>query len=127
MASTAQKHALDRANVAVVAAPGDSDVPHGGDDVVGRVQVDPTLARRENAQPGVRSIGPHEPGLAGAGTGQQVTADIAGGQTQRPQTADLEVGKILADAAAFLENLALIVSLPTASSAGTCLSRQRRD
>ena len=45
-----------------------------------------------------------EAGFAGWWVGTEIAADIAGGELERAETGDLEVGEILANAAFFAEH-----------------------
>ncbi len=47
----------------------------------------------------MRGIGADQPWLARRRIGQQVAADVTGGESQRPQARDLDVREVLADAA----------------------------
>ena len=73
-----------------------------GDDVVGRIEIEPAVVAGVDADPGVRGIRADQPRSARRRPGQQIAADVAGRQSQRAQAADRQMGKILADAAAQL-------------------------
>lgn len=61
----AENYAFQRRDVAVVAAPGDDDMPVAGRLVVGRVEVHPAQVRQIHRKPGVGSVGTDQFGLAG--------------------------------------------------------------
>src|SRR5436190_22636988 len=103
MAAAAQDDAADGADVVVVASPGDSDVTGGGKKGGCGIDIDPADARAKEGHPGVRGISADEAGLIGRRIGFQVSADIAGGQPERAEAGDLELGEVLANAAAILE------------------------
>ena len=82
------------------------------DAVVGRVDVDPApglvrpaLAAPER-NPGVRGVGADQARPAGRRRGQDVAADVPGGEADRAQAADHQVGEVLADAALVLQHFA---------------------
>lgn len=52
----AHDHALDRGDIALVAAPGQGDEGFGGDEVVGGVQIHPARIRDERGDPGVGGL-----------------------------------------------------------------------
>ena len=81
MLASAEKDPADGADITVVAAPGRGDVAHGEQTIIRRVEVDPTDARAEHGDPGVRSIGADEPGLPRRWDSFEVTAHVAGGQS----------------------------------------------
>src|SRR5690606_698944 len=58
----------------------------------------------EDRDPGVRGVGADELRLARRRQGFEVAADVAGGQAERAQRGDHELGEVLADAAAVFED-----------------------
>ena len=70
--------------------------------VVGGIEVDPSqIITAEKGNPRVRSIGADESFLTGRGDGFEIAADITGGQAHGAKTSDQNMGKVLADTAAF--------------------------
>ena len=103
--AAAEDHAADRADVGVVAAPGQGDVPIDGDAVVGRVDVDPAVPGHVEREPGVRGVGADQARLVGRRRRFEVAADVARRQAERAQAGDLQVGEVLADAAPLPEDV----------------------
>src|SRR5262249_18046432 len=97
--STADEDALDRTDVAEVAAPAERDVASARGNVIGRIDIKPAVLGQIDRNPGVRDICANHFRLPGRRFTEQVTADVAGGQAERTQTSDLEMGKVLAYAA----------------------------
>ena len=60
--------------------------------LVGSTSIHPRPGQKKLI-PGVRGIGPDEPGLAGRGERFQVAADIAGGKAYRAQAGNLKCAK----------------------------------
>ena len=75
--AAAEDHAAQRADVAVVASPGEGDVAQVGQDVVGRIEIDPAECRAVDREPGVRRVGADQPRLARRRIGEQIAADVA--------------------------------------------------
>ncbi len=104
---------LDRAHVGVVAPPGDRDVEQPGLAVVRRVDVEPAGATTPGGEPGVGGVGPHHAGVVGSFAGRavhpplvaEIAAHVAGREAEGAQAGDLEVGEVLANAAAMGEDL----------------------
>ncbi len=103
--SSPQDHTLDRAHVVIVAAPSQCDMSLLTDQIIGGVDVDPARARTEYRQPRVRHVGANESLLALGWGRQEIAADVAGGEPQCAETADLEVREVLADAGLALQEL----------------------
>lgn len=97
--------ALERRHVAVVAAPGHSDVLVIRQLIVGRVEIHPADIGQEYREPSMRSVGADQFFLARRGQGFDVAADVACRQTVRADAADGEVGEVLADAAPVFEHV----------------------
>lgn len=81
--AAANKNALNWADIAVIAAPGQRDVRVGGDQIVGGVDVQPIAVGTVDRQPGMRGIGPAEPLATWRRSGQQIATDIACSQPGR--------------------------------------------
>ena len=97
--------AADRADVGVVAAPRQRHVAVDGHAIVGRVGVDPADVRHVERDPGVRGVDADEAGLVGRRRRFEIAAHVARRQAERAQAGDLQVGEVLADAAALPEDL----------------------
>ena len=97
--------AFERRHVAVVAAVSVGDIAIGDEPVVGRVEVYPTRIGHEHRRPGVGHVGADEAGLSRRGRCLEVAAHVAGGEPERTQAADRQVGEVLADPLAALEQL----------------------
>src|SRR6185295_9078426 len=100
MAATAECDAADGRNVAVVATYGNRNMFERGRHVVGRIEVDPAQAVAVEGNPGVRGVGAGELGLARGRDGVDVAAHVARGNAKGTEGHNLQVRKILADAAA---------------------------
>src|SRR5689334_18189721 len=94
----ANEYALNRAHIAIVAAPGDRNVRLADKTIVRRIEIDPAKRAAPTRTPGVRSIGPDEPRLAGRRHGPQVPAGIPSREPERTQAARRQVGKVLTNA-----------------------------
>src|SRR5262245_24968734 len=99
MLAAADEDAFDGTDVAIVAAPGEGDVAHSGDHVVGRIEVDPTSFGTEGRDPRVRRIGADHFRLARRRLREEITAHISRGETHRTEATDLQVGEVLAHTA----------------------------
>ena len=104
MASAADQDTLDRSDIAVIAAPGNGDVPVRGHQAIGRIEIDPAGRRHKNADPGVRNIRARQSRLAGRRSGHEIAAHVAGSQSQGTQAANLEMREVLANAPAGAEH-----------------------
>src|SRR5258708_31307296 len=72
---TAAEHdATQRADVAVVAAPGEREMALGWQDVVGGIEIHPAQRWTPDREPGVRRISPDEPRLSRRRLGQEIPA-----------------------------------------------------
>ena len=69
--AAAEQDAAQRADVAVVAAPGERHVALGRQHVVGGIEIDPSEPRTPDREPGVRRVGADQPRLAGRRVGQR--------------------------------------------------------
>jgi len=105
MIAGTDQNAAQRANISEVSAPCERDVPLTRQQVVGRIQIDPARFSTPKLKPGMRGIGTYEFLLARWWSGFEITADVPGRQTKRPQTSNLKLSEILADAAALAEHL----------------------
>ncbi|KAI3483332.1 hypothetical protein L1887_53787 [Cichorium endivia] len=103
--ATAEDHTAQRRDIGEVAAPAEGDVLQRRQQVVGGIEVDPTVARTEHRNPGMRGIGADQPGLPGRRPGQQVTADITCRQAAGTQAGKHQVGEVLADPTTPLQHL----------------------
>src|SRR5580704_1779370 len=99
----AEQNSANGADIAVIPAPRQGDVAVGRHTVVGGVEVHPSEAGAPGRTPGVGSIGSHQAGTAGWGNGTEISADIPCRQPQRSHTGDLQMGKVLANSAAFFK------------------------
>src|SRR5689334_12404410 len=106
MVAGAKDHAAHGADVAIVAAPAERDVLHGGEKVVGRIDVNPADARTKKRNPRVRGIRAEELLLAGRRLRFKIAADIARGQAERAEAGDLQMREVLADAPTLLQHFA---------------------
>jgi hypothetical protein len=97
--AAAHQDAADGADIAEIAPVGDGDVILPRQQVVGGIEIHPSDAGTINRKPGVPRVGARQTGLAGRRPGAQVAADVAGGQAERSETGDGQMGEILADAA----------------------------
>src|SRR5579864_2755016 len=89
--TAAQGDALHRRHVGIVAPPRDRNVVALRRRVIGRIEIEPSKTRAKHRHPCVRSL------CAGCiGTAAQITADVAGRQSQRAQARDHDVREILA-------------------------------
>ena len=104
VAAAAVEDAADGAHVGVVAAAGDDDVIFADEAVVGGIVVDPAVARDVDGHPRVHGVGADEGGLAGRRLGAEITAHVGGGEAEAAGAGEVEVGEILADAAAGLQD-----------------------
>src|SRR5579871_5694220 len=104
MCAAAEKYAVNRRDIGIVSPPSQSNVVRPSQAVVRRIEIDPTRARKINRHPGMRGIGANQLRLIWWRLGDQVAAHIARRQTKRSQTGNLQLGKILAYAAATPEN-----------------------
>src|ERR1700681_1555950 len=104
MIATAENHASERANVAIVAAPREGDVARGGKQIVRRIDIDPAEAVTVKSDPGVRGIGARETWPPGWRLGFDVAAHITGRQAERAQASDLNLREILTYTDTIFEN-----------------------
>src|SRR5262249_17110442 len=65
--------------------------------IVGRVHLQPAIPRTIDGHPGMRRVCAHEARLTRGWLRDKIAADIARCQAQRPETADLHMGKVLTD------------------------------
>jgi hypothetical protein len=100
-----QHDSAHRRHIAEIASPSQGDVLVLHQAPVGGIEIHPARRRAPHRHPGMRRIGAHQARLAGRGVGQDVAAHVAGGQADRAQAADHQLGKILADAAAAAQDL----------------------
>src|SRR4051794_17183014 len=98
MIASANRDAADGADVAEIAAPADGDVAVAGEEVVGRVGIDPAELGAPDGEPRVRGVGAGEPHFAGGWNGFQIPADVARRQAERAEARNADVREILADA-----------------------------
>ena len=103
--ATADDDTAQGTDVAIVATRGKGDMPDPGEDIVGRIDIDPIAIAGEDGEPGMRGISADQPRLAAWRLGFQISADIARGDTDRSTACDREMSKILAYAMARLERL----------------------
>src|SRR5210317_1153823 len=103
--AAAEYEAAHRTYIPIVPAPGHGDVFEVGNLVVGGVEVYPAELRAPRREPGVGFVGAHGLVFSRRRMGEQVAADVAGGQTKTAQAGDLQMGEILADAVSGLQNL----------------------
>jgi uncharacterized membrane protein YfcA len=103
--SAAEKDAFDRTDVAVITAPGHGHVPHLGDYVVRRIEVNPAVSGTKDAQPSVCSVRADKLWLARSRIGQEIAADIPRCQAERSYASDFQMREVLAYAAPLLEDL----------------------
>ena len=98
--------ALDRGDVAIVAAARHDDVVGSGEHGVCRVVFHPAHAgAAPRPHPGVHRVGAFEARRARRRIGPQEAADIAGRNAEPAQAGDHDVGKVLAHAVALAERL----------------------
>ncbi|MEY3457352.1 MAG: hypothetical protein RL215_509 [Planctomycetota bacterium] len=105
MASTADEDPGEGGDIAVIAAPGEQDVVREAELVVCGIEIEPMSLSDAGRDPGMRGISSNESLATWRGNGAEVTADVACGDSERAEHGDLEVSKILADAAFELEHL----------------------
>ena len=98
MLAAAGHDALERGDVGEVAAPAEDDIALIRYTTVGGIDLQPAPTGDEDRQPGVGGIGAEEFFLTRWRQGFHITADIARSQTQRTQTTNGQVGKVLTDA-----------------------------
>jgi len=101
----ADENAANGRDIAVIATPPNGDVAQRRQAIVGGIDVDPANAGAKETHPGMGSIDAAKFRLARRRVGFQITADVASGQAVRPQAGNLEMDKVLANAAALFENL----------------------
>src|SRR5258708_19221972 len=87
--AAAEDDAAERADIAVITPPGERYMAMGRQDVVGRIQIYPAQPWTPDREPSMRGIGTHEQRLSGRRLGQEVAADVACGEPERSQAADL--------------------------------------
>ncbi len=86
--------AAKRAHVGKIPAPAEHHVLVPDQDAVGRIDVHPTmLGTHPAADPGMRLVAAAPLRLAGRRLRADVTTDVAGGQTQRAQAGDHQMGE----------------------------------
>src|SRR5207302_4583162 len=73
--------------------------------IIGRVHLQPAIPRTIYRHPGVRRIRAHEVRLTRGWLRIKIAAHIARCQAQRPQTADLHMGKVLTDPTASAQDI----------------------
>ena len=95
----AEEHPAHRAHILKIAAEGNRDMLFLGDDIVRGIEVDPTPLRRPDRNPGMRGVRANELRLPLRRVGEQISADIAGGESERAQARDFEMCEILANSA----------------------------
>ncbi len=93
-----EDHALQGRDVGVVPPPGGGDVAVVDELVVRGVDVDPAAPRDPQRRPGMGDVGALQPLLPRRRVCLQVAAHVPGGQSEGAQTADGQVGEVLADA-----------------------------
>jgi hypothetical protein len=98
--ATTDGDAFDWGDIAEVATPGDGEVPGAGNEVVGGVKIDPAEIGNKDSDPGVGGLGALEVGVA-----TEIATDITGGEAVSAESADHDVGKVLTDAFADLQDL----------------------
>ena len=104
MLPASYEDAFDGADIAVVPAVGESDMVGVGQQVIGRIKIDPARLATIQRHPGVRRVGADKPRLAFRRSGPEVSADIASSESQRPETPELHVGEVLAYSAPLSKN-----------------------
>jgi hypothetical protein len=92
-----EEHPLDGADIAVIPSYGDRDMSIRRYNIVGRIYLQPAIPRTIYGHPGMRRVCAYEARLARGWLRDKIAADIARCQTQRPQTTDLHMGKVLTD------------------------------
>lgn len=75
-----------------------------GNHVVGGIEIEPAGGPYVGADPGVGGIGADQFFFAGGWASQEVSADIASGDSDATQRADQHMGEILADPAPLVED-----------------------
>src|SRR5580658_4431006 len=95
LAMAADHDSSDGPDIVVIACPADRDVGAGRHESVGGIEIDPTEVRYENANPGVGDIGAQQAALSRRRRGDDIAADVPGGEAERAKTAELEVREIL--------------------------------
>src|SRR6516162_7958140 len=99
LAAASEADALYGRNIGVVAPPGQSDVAVGDDQIVGGIKADPSVSRKENRNPGVRSLS-----TLHFGSRAHISADVARGKTLGTYGSDHDVRKILANTPAMFHH-----------------------
>src|ERR1700685_24971 len=94
---------MDGADVAIIAPPCDRDVTVGGNAIVCGVEIDPSGSRTPRRAPCMRGIGAYQTRLACRRQGPQITADIAGGESQGSQASNLQMSEVLTNASALFK------------------------
>ena len=103
--ATAQNDAAQRRDIRKVPAPAKRQVVLIDASGIGGVDVDPALTGTPGRHPGMRSIGTDQSGFARRRVGQDVARDLAGRHADTTQAGDHELGEILTDTTALLEDL----------------------
>src|SRR5712692_9763377 len=89
-------------HIRIIASDGRTDMPPGGEQVVGRVEADPARARKPGLHPGMRRVTGTVPILASV---IQVSAHVASRDPHAAEKADEDVGEVLTDTLMAGENL----------------------
>src|SRR5579859_1419768 len=98
-----QQNTTNRADVAVITAPGQGDVAVGGDAVIGGVEVYPAKPGAPRRTPGMGSVGADQAWTARRRNGPQISADVTRRKAKRAHAGDLQMRKVLAHSAALFE------------------------
>src|SRR5258706_15888104 len=105
MFARAENNSTNRANIIVIPAMRHGDMAHAWNDIIGGVDIDPAEAMAIKRNPGVGCVSAGKSFLAGRRIGFQITAHVAGRQTERPEATNLDVGEVLANPSPILKYL----------------------
>ena len=99
MAAATEDHAAHRAHVRIVESPPQRDVTRGGQQVVCRIDVDPSAAGTVDGQPRMRRIAADQFRAAWRRDGLDVAADVARGEAHEAQARDAQTREVLTHSA----------------------------
>ena len=99
MLAAAEDESAQRADISIIAAPGDSHVAVRWYNVIGRIHVQPAQPAAVGRYPCMGSIGTYQAGLTRGRIGPEIAADIARSEMNGTKTGYLDVGEILTDTA----------------------------
>jgi hypothetical protein len=100
LAAAAESDAFNGSNIAIIAAPAESNMAVGRDHVIGRVKGEPAGTGNKGGDPGVGGFG-----TLVIGSAAEISANVPGGEAKAAEGTDHDMGEVLTDAAAILEDV----------------------